>query len=841
MIKSLSKGNLKKSKVNKGLLAAWGIPSGIMLILFMVNGIFPFGDRSFLFSDMYHQYMPFFSEFVEKVRAGESLYYSWKVGVGSNFLALYVYYLASPLHWLAFLFPKEYLMEFMSYLVIVKIGLCGLNFCYYLRKHFATESVATVLFAIFYALSGYMAAYNWNIMWLDCVVLLPLILLGLEKLVQEGRPMMYCITLTLSILTNFYISIMVCIFLVLYFVTLVITSERFMKPILQFTIYSLLAGGIAAALLIPEVCSVLATDFGSNDFPKEVTSYFSILDELARHQLSVTTERGLEHWPNIYCGVAVFLLVPLFALDEKISAKRRFVMLILTGVMLISFSTNVLDFIWHGLNYPNSLPARQSFIYIFLILVMCFETFQHVKEMDKNRLIHVFIAATVFLMFCEKFVDYEEFMVGVELLTFVFMALYSVLLYYHIQRTEKEWQIVLCIVAFVVASIEVGLNTYNTSLGTVNREDYLAQIEDYETLYELADKRTEGFFRTEKFERKTKNDGTLAGYPTASVFSSTLNSKVADFYEKLGMRHSKVYYGFDGATALMSALLNVDYMFGDTEDALQNEACLTQEKLYTPVMESGDITLYECNYTLPFGYVVPEDYVLPEIKTKEPLKLQNEIVKSLGIEGSLFTKVEVTQSGEDVILESEKDAYYYMVLTASGTTKIEAEGSFGTKNYKDLKHGGVLYVGYLQEGQQVKFENGDEEDDTPTIKLAAYRMNTKVLREVLNKLSEQHMQNVSSNSTHIEGHISMKEAGQVVLSVPYEEGWQVCVNGEAVETGLFGDCFMTVTLEPGEYDITMDYDPKGRKEGLVISIVSVIAFGLLTIFTGQKRKKQEDI
>ena len=305
----------KKRKIEYTLLAAWAIPSGIMLLLFLINSIFPFGDRSFLYMDMYHQYMPFFSEFMEKVSAGENLFYSWNVGVGSNFLALYVYYLASPFHWLAFLFPKEYLMEFMSYLVIVKIGLCGLTCCYYLQKHFRTKSVLTVLFSMFYALSGYMAAYNWNIMWLDCVILLPLILWGLELLVKEGRPFLYCVTLALSILTNFYISIMICIFLILYFAVLLVQNERFVEPIIQFGVFSLLAGGLAAVLLVPEVCAIIVTDFGAMEFPKKVESYFSILDELARHQLSVTTERGLEHWPNIYCGVAVFLLLPMYVLD----------------------------------------------------------------------------------------------------------------------------------------------------------------------------------------------------------------------------------------------------------------------------------------------------------------------------------------------------------------------------------------------------------------------------------------------------------------------------------------------------------------------------------------------
>ena len=252
------------------LILSFVLPVVIMLSIFMAKGIYPFGDRSFLYSDMYHQYMPFFNEFLEKVKAGEGLSYSWNVGIGSNFLALYVYYLASPLHFLAFLIPARYLMEFMSYLVVVKIGLCGLSFFLYVKNRFQCRDGNILFFSCFYALSGYMAAYNWNIMWLDCVILFPLIIWGLERLVKEGHCGMYCITLGLSIFTNYYISIMICIFLVLYFVGLLITEKRSFRIVANFALYSLLAGGMAAILLVPEVCAILETDFGDMDFPEKL-------------------------------------------------------------------------------------------------------------------------------------------------------------------------------------------------------------------------------------------------------------------------------------------------------------------------------------------------------------------------------------------------------------------------------------------------------------------------------------------------------------------------------------------------------------------------------------------
>ena len=196
---------MKLKKTDPLYLLSFLLPTLIMLVIFVIQKIYPFGDRSFLHIDMYHQYFPFLVEFYHKLKGGESLFHSWHTGIGSNFIALYAYYLASPFNWLCVLIPEQFLMEFLSYMVVLKIGLCGLTFTYYIRKHFHTDSWSVLCFALFYALSGFMAAYNWDVMWLDVVVLAPLILLGVERLVNEGKCYLYCITLGLSILSNYYL------------------------------------------------------------------------------------------------------------------------------------------------------------------------------------------------------------------------------------------------------------------------------------------------------------------------------------------------------------------------------------------------------------------------------------------------------------------------------------------------------------------------------------------------------------------------------------------------------------------------------------------------------------
>lgn len=824
---------LKVKQENVTLILAFLLPIAVMLILFIVNGIYPFGDRSFLSGDLYHQYMPFFSELLRKAAGGESLDFSFHVGIGSNFLALFVYYLASPFHLLALPIRGEHLVEFLGYIAVFKTGLCGLTAGIYLQKRFETKDRAVLLFSMFYAFSGFMAAYNYNIMWLDCIWLAPLILLGLERLVKEGKCGLYCLTLAFSIFTNYYLSIMICIFLVLYFlVLLALEKKRRLRSIGYFVLFSLLAGGMAAVLLIPEVCAILQTDFGSEQFPKKVESYFSVLDMLARHCVCVYTERGLDHWPNIYCGSAVLMLIPMYLMNRKISVREKFCRLLLAGFLLLSFSTNILNFIWHGMNYPDSLPARQSFLYVLLVLTMCYEAYHRMEEAEEQQILYGCLFGAGFCLFCEKFVSHEDFELGVKLLTLLFIIVYGALLY--LLRTKKKrnvrWGV--GIVALAAVLVECGVNTGVTSIGTTSRSAYLENQEDYRALYELARESREGFFRVEKFSRKTKNDATLAGYPSASVFSSTMNSDVMDLYTRLGMRHSKVYYCFDGATGLTSALFNVQFMFGDS-DAY---GC----SLYTKAAESGDIRLYECNAALPFGYVAPTGYDLPEGYDRQPLMLQNQMVQELGVSGQLFRAAGKEPVGDDVRFTAKEGGIYYGLVTASGTTKIKCiGGSRNEETFGDLKRGCILYLGYLEKGQTVTLTNGNEEDETPRIAVDIYRMDEEALEEALAALSEQHLEEVEWESNRLSGRITMSESGRLILSVPYEDGWTVRINGNETKGKLFGGCLMAFDLEPGTYEIDMKYRAVGARAGIAVSAVSIVSFAVIMAIKKKKQSSQK--
>ena len=130
-------------------------------------------------------------ELQSKLQSGGSLFYTWNGAGGSNFWNLLAYYGASPLYLILVLFPKKFLMEGVTLILLLKIGLAGSTMAVYLRaivweKDKRSADISLVGFATLYALCSYVMAYYWCIMWMDAVALLPLCILGLHKIL-DGR------------------------------------------------------------------------------------------------------------------------------------------------------------------------------------------------------------------------------------------------------------------------------------------------------------------------------------------------------------------------------------------------------------------------------------------------------------------------------------------------------------------------------------------------------------------------------------------------------------------------------------------------------------------------------
>lgn len=800
------------------LLAAFFVPLLITVIICIDHGVYPFGERCILQVDMYHQYCPFFTELMEKLKTGGSPFYSWNIGLGADFVSLYAYYLASPLNWLLILCPAEHVIEFMTILVILKTALCGLAFAGYLRLHFRTDHFAIAIFGSAYALSAFMAAYAWNIMWTDCMVLAPLVILGLERLVKEGRPLLYYTMLSLSILCNYYISIMICIFLVLwFFIYWLENRETGIAAWLRFAGYSLLAGGTGAVLIIPTAVILGYSGSAGSSFPESMEWYFNLMAELARQLMTTESYTGDSHWPNIYCGVFVLVFFVLYLANRRISWKSKLPRVLLVVFFVLSFSNNILDYIWHGLHFPTSLPGRQSFLYAFVLLTISFETFLNLRG---NKLWHVLVAALAdggFLLAAYHFSDAEMMDSVVFISSAVFIGCYLALLAGYLAGNARVRQLMLGIGCLAIVA-ELTLNYDMTGLDTVNRTAYVKHLAEYRTVLAQAeaDMEKEGilFFRTEELERNTKNDAALYGYRSATQFSSLMNLNVSHFYQNLGMEGGKNFYSISGATPLLSAMLSVRYVLADN--------ALEESPICSLAAESGETYLYENAYVLPLGFMMSEEVIDAwNYADMGDISAQNALAYLLGAAEQMLAPVPSVSAAGESSFAVEEDGYYYATYEKTSVSNLTEETSDGrSRSFSKVSHGYTLDLGYCRAGTEVKVTNTAGE----TVQMTVYQLNLKALETAFETLNRQTLRMTAFSDDRISGDIKVEEAGRLIFSIAREDGWRLYVDGEETEAQEFGGAFLSVHLEPGIHVIELRYETPGFFQGAMLSGGCLIIF-----------------
>ena len=401
---------------------AFGIPTTLMLIFMFITSCEPFGSHCMLYSDMYHQYYPFFCEFRRAILSGESLLYSWNVGIGMEYLGLISYYLASPLNLVSILLPESWTLEYFSLLLPLKMGFASLFFAIMVKKLFGKDDLSISLFGALYGMCAWAFGYNWNIMWLDTFALLPLVALGTILLIRDRKFVLYTVALFLAIAANYYIGFFVCIFVLMLFFCYQIC--RFKSPwraaedFVRIGVFTVLAIGMTAFLELPTLAALQDTQSSVNTFPegfsvniadaelvsaareawaafaeakldgaapKELlsllltalaTAFPPLLDgmkQVAGNMGATITPTYMDGLPNLYCGIFPIALAFLFLLAKEVRLRDKLCATALLLVFMVSFIFRQLDYIWHGFHFTNQIPYRFSFLFSFVLLYMAYQ------------------------------------------------------------------------------------------------------------------------------------------------------------------------------------------------------------------------------------------------------------------------------------------------------------------------------------------------------------------------------------------------------------------------------------------------------------------------------------
>lgn len=604
---------------NRGgyLLLCMALPALLMYCIYLAREIHPFGDGSVLVLDLNGQYVWFFEALRNVVYGDGSLIYSFERALGGEFAGIYAYYLASPLSYLVCLFPKESMQEALLTLFLLKTAICGGSFGYYLHKTSKKPNkIAILIFSILYALCSYGIIQQHNTMWIDAMMWLPLITLGIEQLVKYGKFKFYTFFLALTVFSNFYIGYMVCFWCVLYFLFYLIAEgkeanplgERLhtIKSILRFLFYSLLSIGIAAVILLG---AYYALNFGKTTFSNTKWEWYTNLDllELVYKFLpgSYDTVRP-EGYPFLYCGVLTLLLLPGYFLSKKFTMRQKIASGILVILFVVSFSLSVIDLIWHGFQQPNWLNYRYSFMLCFFLCVLACRALEELDAHSVKAALGMGGLMALLCVFLQKYSD--DAYVKPNTFTCIWFTLgavflnLSVLAIYYSANKKR----IAAIGMTVVVCAEVFLN----GLWSMNALDddvvythysyYNNFLSKTRPLVESVQSKDTGFYRMEKTYFRKVNDNMGLGMKGLSGSTSTLHQETIRFLDKMGYASVSHWSQYEGGTPVNDSLLGIRYLLSD--DDLYAD--------YYEVFDSDPVNgyvAYRNPYALSIAYGVSDD------------------------------------------------------------------------------------------------------------------------------------------------------------------------------------------------------------------------------------------
>lgn len=662
------------------------VPAILMYLLYLVREIHPFGDGSVLVLDLNAQYVYFFESLRNFVYGDADLLYSFSRALGGEFVGIYAYYIASPLSYIVALFPKHRILEALLTLFILKVGLCGYTFGFYLHKNSKnTNKIMVVAFSVMYSLCAYAVIHQNNTMWIDALIWLPLLTLGIEHLVKFGKYKLFVISLALTIWSNFYIGYMVCIYVAAYFFFYLYAygdgrnnprgeKAHKLRSFIRIAVFSAIGVAISAFIILGAYYSL---GFGKNEFSNpnwSLTAKFNALDFLTKFLPSSYDTVRPEGIPFVYTGVLTLILVPIFFMSKKIPLREKLASGALIGFFVISFFASTLDLIWHGFQVPNWLNARYSFLFCFFLLVLAYKGFGNLRRVSEKTVLAISAFIVLFVAVCEKqtfktYVESEEKLLTFEciwltiIVTCIFLAILCSLVKVKKVKTRESLSAILAVVVcieIVCSSISCMVQFDKDVLysGYSGYNDFLTETR---SITETVQENDKGFYRMEKVDQRRLNDNMALATFGLSGSTSTLNADTIKFLHLMGYSSSSHWSQYYGGNPVSDSLLGIKYVID------RNNSKFETLYGYSPEYVVDNNTAYLNPYALSLAYGVDSS-----VKDFDPNSYDSHFVRLNSLISDMLGEEETLNVFTSIPIE-DSSVKYASVSQIEGHTKYAAE------------------------------------------------------------------------------------------------------------------------------------------------------------------------
>lgn len=839
----------------------------IINIIYALNKVSPYGGNSLLCVDFYHQYGPMLGELYDRMHNFSSFIYSFNMAMGLPFFRNFLNYLSSPFNLIMLLFPRRGLLTSYSFIIGLKAIASACTMVYFLSKKFKSKELYLIPLGIIYGYSAYFSAYYWNIMWLDGMVMLPLITLGIEKIVNENKWKYYSITLAIMLLANYFIGYMICIFACIYFLFYLIYKTKFKKGEIKknikdmlykcflFAFSSLLGGMLTFFLLLPMAYSISTISATGGVMPTTQYYDFKLVDFIKGHLTGVNTTVFASDEitnPNISCGILSIALLFAYIVNIEIPLKNKICYLSILGFFIAAFFIPQLDFIIHAFHVPNDLPYRYSFIYSFILVIISAYGLINLKKTKYPiiSIVYVILMIILYSFTLESWADLTNNMIYINMILLtLYFIFYSAI--YYLQTLKQIFYLAICIVASIDVIVSID---HNWDISQDLNGFYSDYNETEKLLDEVKKNDNDLFYRIESTSTQTLNDSSWYNYYGATTFSSMAYESFALLNYHLGLPGNQINsYKYVHGTPIYDLMFNIKYFIGEPNDY----------KRYTTVY-SNEKKANRFDYNIGLGFGVNKDLINWNYNSNNPFEIQNNFIyQSTGI-SNVFEKPKLINT--DYIYSDEvntviKFSYEnnfdnYYLYSNNYSLKFMIVGStlyYTDDNYVDILNQlpyGLEYT-YIENYDEEYIINIISQDETIDIIVGydsyfndvfnLYKINHEKFVQTFEELNDEKLQIINFKESIITGTINLKDDKMVYTSIPYDEGWHVYVDNEEVETYSLADSLLSFNTTKGKHKIEIKYKIPYFGLGLLMSLISLTIILFDTFYADKGKFKMKKI
>lgn len=802
----MTRSNNSKLKNVAFYAACFTFSITLFVALAIAGHVYPFGDNSFLTNDLKYQYIDFFAWFRRVLLGEANLRYSFSQGLGMNTWGLYSYYLASPFNLLCALFPQDKLTLFVFVISALKLGCIHISGAWYVQKRFGLSKPAAFLLSASFTFCSWTVSNLRNPLWIDCLILLPICAYGCYELIREQRMARLVIATALNVMFCWYtayISILfLCIFVLVEFIDYVAEQGFSWKLMLDRALR--FAGAIVLGLLLSAwtfLPTILAMSKGGPVLalgPLLKTS----LKSLIRGFLPGMWVNN-DSTPQFYCGVIMMLLAVSLLFNRTVSIKTRIATLVATIILVASSVLSPLEYIWCGMRVPNGFYSRTAFLLSFFALWAAGYALQALK--DHPKLCRASRPAVI-----------------LPLLALTTIELFA--------NAHSMWN-----------QLYVGYSEDNNSVYVTTATNTIKTIQDDDPTPFYRIDRT-----TTRVDSAALNEGLTLGYDQLSSYSSANNPQAIALVNSLG--YSSVG---EFSTRYAEPILAVDALLG-VKYAIAEQAPAGYVTL--PELGGTASAVYENPYALSLGIAASKDIQNCTLEGDNPFEKQNDLYsKILGHKVELYTEISATKTtdsqdakqwsvtvpaGSIGYLYINKDAnagsYWPVALTIDQRT-INNEAWRFDNNIRQIADASDAPSSHTVSLEVAEGYTDMPQDNEPVI----YALNLEVFKQIIDELRTNEFVPAVFEDAKVEGEYTAKNDGNLLLSVPYDDGWSVTINEAVAKLTPAADRGMSyLNVQRGTNKIVMAYKTPGALAGLAVSLATTTALIAVGLYTRHKKSRR---